>query len=152
LSTSNFTALTSGVAYAAQIPVYAGDMITKVAFRTGGQAAVTPTHWWVALYNSSGTLLAQSADQTTTAIGAYSLVNVSLSAVQTIVSNSYVYAVIMVTAATVPSLIGMSGGTYNGFLSSINMAETFGSALTATAPSTITSSTATGSLALCALT
>ncbi|HET6353389.1 hypothetical protein, partial [Streptomyces sp.] len=62
-------ALATGVMTSVPIYLQAGDVITNLSFRSGATAAGTPTAWWFALYSDAATpaLIAQSADQTTTA-------------------------------------------------------------------------------------
>jgi len=102
--------LTSGQLYAVALPLLAGDVVTNLSFRSGGTAAVTPTNWWFALYSSAATpaLLATTADQTTTAWGTNTTKTVALTAPQTIAADGVYYAAIMMAAATVVNLLGIT--------------------------------------------
>lgn len=147
--------LTTQVMLSVAMPCLAGDVVSKIAFRSGATAAGTPTNYWFALYDPNGALVAQTADQLTAAWAAsttkdLSLVqfNVSGSAVQSYVlqSTGVYYAAVMVKATTVPSLVGVSqfdaafsGGLVTG---QKQIAQTSGAALTTTAPATIATPTA----------
>jgi len=146
--TADLSCLTTQVMLSVAIPLQQYDLITSVTFRTGGTAADTPTNWWVALYSNAATpaLLAQSADQTTTAIAADDTVTVALaSKVQ--ISEAGVYRVgIMVKATTPPTLAGfaldhaeISAAMVPG---QAILSATSGSALTTTAPATFATPTA----------
>jgi hypothetical protein len=134
--------LTTQVMTSVPILLAAGDVITNLSFRSGQTAAGTPTNWWFALYSDAATpaLLAQTADQTSTAWAAFTTKTVALSAAQTITRTGIYWAAIMVKATTVPTLMGCNvmAPVATG---ERNLAQTSGSALTATAPSTIASPT-----------
>jgi len=57
----------TGVLILAAIALPAGLSVGHIAFHSGSVAAVSPTHWWFGLYNSSRVQLAMTADQTSTA-------------------------------------------------------------------------------------
>jgi hypothetical protein len=152
LGSGDMSALTTQVMLSAAVELLAGDVITSLTFRTGATAAVTPTNWWLALYDTAGTpaLLAQTADQTTTAIGANTNFTKALQTPQTIVTSGTYYVALMVKATTVPTLRGLSLGN-SGIASAIlsgqkTLCQTSGSGLTTTAPGTIASPTAVGTL------
>lgn len=152
-------ALTTQVMTSVAVPLFAGDVITNIAFRSGATAAGTPTNWWFALYDNSATpaLIAQSADQTSGAWAANTTKTLAITlpaagfAVPFKVQTSGIYyAAIMVKATTVPSLVSQTlfdttiGGT--GLVSGQKaLAWTSGSSLTATAPSTIATPTGSAS-------
>jgi hypothetical protein len=128
------------------VPVNVGDIITNVSFASGATAAGTPTNWWFAVYNSAGTLLAQTADQLTAAWAADTVKTLALATPQTVTVDGFVYAACMVKATTVPSLVGVSvvrAAVSTGFISGqVRLAGNSGSALTGTAPGTIATPTA----------
>jgi hypothetical protein len=137
-SDSGSVALTTQVMTSVPVWLVAGDTVTNISFYSGATAAGTPTNWWFALYSNAATpaLLAQSADQTSTAWAAFTKKTLALSAAQTISKSDVYWAAIMVKATTVPTLLGelaippvVTGER--------NLAQTSGSALTATAPGTI---------------
>jgi len=145
-SNADLSALTTQVMLSVALPLQPGDVVTSLTFKSGATAAGTPTNWWFALYSSAATpaLLAQSADQTSTAWAANTVKTLALSSAQAITTAGVYYAAIMVKATTPPTLIGASvglAGAAASILSSKVLAQTSGSSLTDTAPATITSAT-----------
>jgi hypothetical protein len=136
-------ALTTEVMTSVAIPLRAGDVITNISVRSGATAANTPTNYWVALYSKAATpaLLAQSADQTSTAWAANTTKTLALATAQTITEDGIYWVGIMVKATTPPTLLGAIGApaivTGEG-----NLSQSSGSSLAATAPSTIATPTA----------
>lgn len=127
----------------ARVHLRAGDVITNIGFTTGGTAAGTPTAWWVALYSDASTpaLMAQSADQTTTAMAANTNFTVALATAQTIPRTGIYRAAIMVAATTVPTLLGVTAAKAGLVTGESAVSQSSGSALAATAPSTIATPT-----------
>jgi hypothetical protein len=145
----NAAALTTQVCTAVPVPVEYGDVISKITVVVGATAAGTPTNGWAALYSGVATpaLLAQATDITTTAIPASAVFTYTLATAQLITPanapQGFVYASVMSKATVVPSLAGVSVAAavaYKWFTNGpLGMgAVTHGSALTATAPATIT--------------
>lgn len=139
--------------YSVAVLLYAGDVISNISLRWGGTGATVPLNWWFALYDNSATpaLLKQTADQTTTAITANTKVTLALSSSQTITGTGIYYYAYSVTATTTPS-VGGKTLTSSDFSQGIipgqkTVAQTSGSALTSTAPPTITSSSPVSSIA-----
>ncbi|MDT0306124.1 hypothetical protein RM780_03995 [Streptomyces sp. DSM 44917] len=131
-------AAASGVMLSTPISLDAGDLITSLTFISGATAAGTPTNYWFALYGPDGALLAQTADQTSTAWAADTVKTLALATAQRITRTGTHYAAISVTATTVPTLVGTVGA--RPVLSGEgNLSQTSGSSLTATAPATIAS-------------
>jgi hypothetical protein len=146
--TSDVTAaLTTQVMLSVALPLQAGDTVTNLTFVSGATAANTPTNWWVALYSNAATpaLLAQSADQTTTAWAANTTKTVALATAQLISVSGVYYAALMVKATAPPSLLcevlGIAGAGGAILTGQKVVAQTSGSALTATAPATIATPT-----------
>ena len=139
--------LTTQVMTAVALNLQAGDLVTSLAFASGGTAAGTPTNWWFALYSNADVpaLLAQTADQTTTAWAADTVKDLALTTPQLITVSGIYWAAIMVKATTVPSLVGVTLGRVKasaGFLSTDKaLAVTSGAALTTTAPATLATPT-----------
>lgn len=133
-------ALATGVMTSVPIKLYAGDVVTNISVRSGATAAGTPTNYWVALYSSASTpaLLAQSADQTSTAWAANTTKTLALATAQTISQSGIYWVGIMVTATTVPTLLGtvVAPAIVTG---ERNLSQSSGSSLTASAPATIAS-------------
>jgi hypothetical protein len=133
-------ALATGVMTAVRIKLFAGDVITNISFRSGATAAGTPTAWWFALYSNAGTpaLLAQSADQTSTAWAANTTKTLALATAQTISTTGFYWVAINVTATTPPTLIG-SIAVAPIVTGEANLSVSSGSSLTTTATATLAS-------------
>jgi hypothetical protein len=137
------------------IPLQAGDLVTNLTFVSGGTAAGTPTNWWFALYDTSATpaLLFQSADQLTAAWAANTAITLALSTAYQVAKTGVYYAAVMVKATTPPTLAGLAvenAAAAGAVLSGQSvLAQTSGSSLTTTAPSTIATPTTVANLALC---
>lgn len=149
----DLAALTTQVMTSVALPLQAGDVVASLTFKSGATAAGTPTNWWFALYDDSATpaLLAQSTDQLTAAWAASTAKTLALATPQLISRAGIYYAAVMVKATTVPTLVGAStqAGASAGFLSTDKvLAQTSGSALTTTAPATIATPTAVGTVPL----
>jgi hypothetical protein len=153
-ATIDTSALTTQVMLSTAIVLYAGDVVTNLTFVSGATAANTPTNWWFALYSNAATpaLIAQTADQTTTAWGANTVMTKALSAPYTVVTTGVYYAAIMVKATTPPSIVGK---TVNVNTSGVVLtgqkvlAQTSGATLTTTAPATIATPTTVVNHAFC---
>lgn len=153
LAASDLAALTTQVMTSVALPLQAGDVVTNLTFKSGATAAVTPTNWWFALYDDSAVpvLLGQSADQLTAAWTAATAKTLAMSSPVQITRAGVYYASVMVKAGTVPTLIGdtVQAGASAGLLSTDKiLAQTSGAALTTTAPGTIASGTAVGTIPL----
>ena len=142
VSDSGSVALTTQVMTAVPIFLAAGDVITNVSFITGTTAAGTPTNWWAALYDSQGTpaLLSQTADQTSGAMAAFTVLTKALGTAQTISKTGVYWVALMVKATTVPTLLGQMGAPPVA-TGERNLAVTSGSSLTTTATATLASPT-----------
>lgn len=127
------------------VPIYlhAGDVVTNLSFRSGATAAGTPVNWWFALYSDAATpaLLAQSADQTSTAWAANTTKTLALASAYTVPKSGIYWAAIMVKATTVPTLLGACAAPAI-VTGERNLSQSSGSALAATAPATIATPTA----------
>ncbi|GGM76962.1 hypothetical protein GCM10012275_54550 [Longimycelium tulufanense] len=137
-------ALTDAVMTSVPIYLHEGDTVTNLTFISGATAASGPTNWWFALYSNAATpaLLAQTADQTTAAWAADTVMTLPLQTPQTITVSGIYWAAVMFhhTTGGVPSLIGAHGAK-PVLAGEHNLAQTSGSGLTATAPATIASPT-----------
>ena len=135
-------ALATGVMTAVRIKLYAGDIITNISARSGATAAGTPTNYWFALYSSAATpaLLAQTADQTSTAWAANTTKTLALSAPVTISQTGYYWVAIMVAATTPPTLLG-SIAVAPIVTGEANLSVSSGSGITTTATATLASPT-----------
>lgn len=132
------TAAGTGVMLSTPLYLVEGDLVTGLTFISGATPAASPTAWWFALYSPAGALLAQTADQTTTAWAADTVKTLPLATpVRASRSGAY-FAAFAMAAGTVPTLVGT--GTAKPVLTGeSNLAQTSGSGLTTTAPATISS-------------
>ena len=153
---ADLSALTTQVMTSVAVPLHAGDLISNITFKSGATAANGPTNWWFALYDTSGELVGQTADQTSTAWGANTVMTKSLTTAYRVPVTGVYYAAVMVKASSaVPSLIGRSvgiAGAAASILSSKVLAQTSGSGLTDTAPATIATPTTVATVPLAILT
>lgn len=153
--TTDTDPLTTQVMLSVAVPVQTGDLISSITFKSGATAADTPTNWWFALYGTDGALLAQTADQTSTAWAANTVKTLALTTPKRITQAGVVYAAVMVKATDLPSLIGKTvgiAGAAASILGSKVLAQTSGSALTDTAPATIATPTTVATVPFCVLT
>jgi hypothetical protein len=123
------------------VPLAEGDLITNIKFVSGNTAADTPTNWWVALYDTAGVKMAQSADQTSTAIAAKTAFGAALATAQRITKSGLYRVGLMVKATAVPTLLGALGAP-SMTTGEPTLAQSSGSSLTDTAPATIATPTA----------
>jgi hypothetical protein len=114
VDTASLGGTTTGVYISTICPVDVGATYSTISILIGANAASTPTHGYAALYSGTTAaappLIAQSTDQTTTAIPASARFDYTLSAPATITPamapNGYVnVAVVCTSATTVPSCI-----------------------------------------------
>jgi hypothetical protein len=92
---------------AVAMPVFAGDIITKISFCVGATAGATLTHNFVVLYSAATVplLLAQSTDAAQAAMAANTVFTGTLTAPFTILSTGFLWAGILVTGTTIPTLL-----------------------------------------------
>jgi hypothetical protein len=100
--------LTSGTPRSSLIGFAKPTTVTAFHFVTGTTAAITPTHWWVALTDSAGAVVAVSADQLTAPIAASTAFSVAFPAPVPLPAGRY-YAVLVVVAGGVPTLLAVTG-------------------------------------------
>jgi hypothetical protein len=138
----------TGIMTSVAIPLQAGDLVTNITFRSGSTAANGPTHWFFALYSSAATpaLLAQTADQTSTAWAASTTKTLALTTPQLISSPGIYYASLLMTSSS--AQITCSGALLphldfsTGIMTTEKvLCQSHGSAITTTAPATIASGT-----------
>jgi hypothetical protein len=139
---SGHVALATGVMTSVPIYLVAGDLVTNLSFVSGATAAGTPTAYWFALYSMDTTpaLLAQTADQTSTAWAANTAKTLALATAYRVPKTGLYYAAVMVTATTPPSLMGTIG-VKPVVTGERNLSQSSGSTLTTTAPATIATPT-----------
>lgn len=131
----------TGVELSVAIPLDAGDLVTSLTFVVGGTAAGTPTAGYACLRSTSGALLAQTADFTTTARAANTAYAVSLATAQQITTKGLYWVGISFTATTVPTLRGVTLGNAAVTAVGTTVARSHGSAVGGVAPATTASPT-----------
>lgn len=151
---TNVAALTTQVMHSTAIYLHAGDVVTNLSYLSATTAADTPLNWWFALYSNASTpaLLSQTADQTTTAWAANTVKTVALGTPQTISTSGVYYAAMMMKATATVTLAGvtvLNAANLGALIATQKVvSQTSGSALTATAPSTIASPTTVATVPL----
>jgi hypothetical protein len=137
----------TGVMMSVPLVLYKGDVVTNVIFESGTTAQITPTHWAFALYDTQATpaLIAQTTDQGTAVWAATTVKSFALNAPgpYTVVTSGVHWASVWVAAATVNTFLGatLTSNGATGTANQVLLCQTSGSALTTTAPSTITGGT-----------
>jgi hypothetical protein len=151
----------TGAATVVPVPVTPGLTITNVKVLVTGTAASAPTHSWAAIYAGTGSapaLVSQGTDAGSAAIGANAFYNFTfgtplvITNVSTVAPNGFVYVALGLTATTIPTVassVAITAAWYTPLLttnptfpSPLFFAATFGSSQGATAPTTITSTSA----------
>lgn len=148
--------LSTGVMYSVGIQLYAGDVVNKLAFRTGTAGFTTITNHWFALYDDSATpaLLAQTPDNGSTAWGATTARELTLASTVVVPRTGLYYASLCAVFTGTPNIVGV-GSTSQATLAGMTVATqkalalTSGSSLTTTAPATIASPSTSAVLAYC---
>src|ERR1035437_445025 len=121
----------SGTLYLVALYIPAGFSVGHISFVSSGTAALTPTHWWSGLYDSSRVQLAVTADQTNAAYGAYQPKPLAIATIASGASSTFVttysgrhYVGWMMTAGTVATnwggVLGGSPGGIAPFLAGIS--------------------------------
>jgi len=145
--TTDLTAPVTEVMTTVAVPLQTGDVVTSITFKSGATAAGTPLNHWFALYSSAATpaLLSQTADLETAAWAANTAKTVALTTPQLITEPGIYYAAFLMKATTVVTLLGrtlaLAGASTGSVTGQKVLAQTSGSALTATAPATVATPT-----------
>lgn len=145
--TADIAAIATGQMFMVAIEIKEATQITNISFLSGATAANTPTNWWFALYSSARALLAQTADQTSTAWAANTLKTLALTTAQLVQPGLY-YVAIMMKATTPVSLVAFADTSALSGLAPILHGTADGS-LTTTAPATSSTITATANNPYC---
>lgn len=105
-------AITSGTLFLTAVPLLSGVSVGHLKFYNNG-AAVSPTHWWFALFDSSLNMLAVTADRTSTAWNANTPTSLAIATIASGAATSFTttytglyYVGIMMAAGTTVTLIG----------------------------------------------
>mgnify|MGYP000334863750 CR=1 FL=1 len=96
------------------IRLEAGMLVSSISFFSSSTAAGTPTNQIFCLYNKQGQLLAQSANDTTTAWAANSIKKLNLTSPFLIPTGDMYYIGLVVTATTMPNMKSGVGGLTSG--------------------------------------
>ena len=108
---ANGGALGSGGLQLYGIYLAAGTVVSSISFFSATTAAGTPTNQFFALYGPTYALLAQSANDTTTAWAANSIKTLNMTTPYTVPVSGRYFIGIMITATTVPTLKCYAGGS-----------------------------------------
>jgi hypothetical protein len=104
---------TTGLITGVSIPLHAGDTVTSISFCVGATAGATATNQWGGLY-SGATIpltLGQSTATATAAMPANAIWTFTMATPIVVPSDALYWAVICVTAGTIPTLLGKALGT-----------------------------------------
>lgn len=98
----------SGTLFMQAIYLTAGTIVTNISFHSATTAANTPTNYFFGLYNISRNLLANSANQTTTAWAANTLKTLAMTSPYTVPTTGLYYIGMFMTAT---AIVTLKGGT-----------------------------------------
>ena len=107
----NTTAPASGTLAMQLIYLKAGTLVSNITIASATTAAGTPTNYFFALYDINRNLLAQSANQTTTAWAANTVKTLAMTTPYRIPTSGPYYIGYMMTATTVATLKGGTART-----------------------------------------
>ena len=97
----------SGLPNVRILPLPAGLTIHNISVNTGTTAEATGTHFWCAIMDANSNVIAVTADQTGAAYAAASTFLTNPVTVPAVIPQTgYYYAVVCVSAATVPTFAG----------------------------------------------
>lgn len=99
---------TTGTVYMTGLWLPAGLTITNVNWVTGSTAANTPTHWWLGISDNGGVQRGHTADQTSGAIAANTLISKALASTYTTTYTGLYYVLVSVTATANPTASGVA--------------------------------------------
>lgn len=104
-------ALTSGTLFLQAIYLRAGTICSSISFFAGSTGVTSPTNQIFSLYDGNRNLLANTSNDTTAAWSTLTIKTLNIATPYTITQTGLYYLGIMVTATTVPNLIGMAALT-----------------------------------------
>lgn len=108
---TNTTVAASGTLNMQAIYLKAGQLVTNIVLSAATTGAATPTNYFFALYDGSRNLLANTANQTTTAWAANTIKPLALTTPYRVPTSGLYYIGYYMTAATVPTLKGFTAKT-----------------------------------------
>lgn len=141
VNTQSATAVTGGTLRYSLIYIPAGKTITNINFVAGGTVPTASSHFWVALYNPSLSLMAQSTDDTSgTPLTADTVKTCALSAAQTTtVSGMHAIAILnTVSSGNTLTAYGATGNLNVPIARAVQINGAADAGLTTTAPPTMT--------------
>ena len=125
----------SGTLFMQAIYLKAGQLVSNIIVSSATTAAGTPTAGRVCLYSGARALLAQSADQTTTAWAANTVKTLAMTTPYRVPTSGLYYIGFWMTATTVITMKGGTAKTNGALASSVPILHgTSSTALTTTAP------------------
>ena len=98
----------TGVLFLQAIRLYAGQVVSSIGMSSATTAAGTPTNYFFALYSPALALVAQSANQTTTAWAANTYKSLPMTSQYVVPADGVYYIGLMMTATT---MVTVKGGT-----------------------------------------
>lgn len=107
----NTTAAASGALNMQLIYLTAGQLISSITLASATTAAGTPTNYFFALYDGNRNLLAQSANQTTSAWPANTVKTLAMTSPFRVQTSGVYYIGYFMTATTVPTIKGGTART-----------------------------------------
>lgn len=107
----NTTAAASGTLNMQAIYLTAGQLVSNITLSSATTAAGTPTNYFFGLYDASRNLLAQSANQTTTAWAANTVKTLAMTSAYRVPTSGQYYIGYFMTATTVATLKGGTART-----------------------------------------
>ena len=126
----NTTVAASGTLFMQAIYLTAGQLVSNITMASATTAAGTPTNYFFALYSgATRSLLAQSANQTTTAWAANTVKTLAMTAAYRVPTSGLYYIGYFMTATTVATLKGgtaRTGGQLAGAVPILNGISTTG--------------------------
>lgn len=100
--------LSSGRVHVVKVRLIEGQSISSITFLSSSTALATGSNQWFALFDTDGTLLRVTSDDTSTAWAANSFKTLSLASSYTVPATGDYYVGICVVASTVPTLASVT--------------------------------------------
>ncbi len=110
-SEANLSALTSGTLYLVAVYLRAGQVVSNASFFSATTALASGTNGWMALFDGSRNLLANTANWTSEAWAANTIKTKAFTASYKVPTNGIYYVGLMVAATTVPTMKGLAAKT-----------------------------------------
>lgn len=125
----NTTVAASGTLFMQALFLKAGQLVSNITLASATTAAGTPTNYFFALYDTNRNLLAQSANQTTTAWAANTVKTLAMTTPYRVPTSGLYYIGYFMTATTVATLKGgtaKTGGQLAGAVPILHGSSTTG--------------------------